>query len=138
MAAHPAYEVTSHQQAQAWRAWADQASDEELLQALRGCATWLSVPADVCSDLLAAHGFILVGAKPAEVTLDRYEPLAGDIYVLEVRTGRFTVHRYDGQSWEQTAALSEPEVHQLTAPMEFVYESRDKRRYYRPALEEKE
>lgn len=134
--AHPPYEVTSHQQAQAWRGWADQASDEELLQALHGCASWLSVPADTCSDLLKAHGYILVGAKPAEVTLERYEPLAGDIYLQEVRTGRFTVHRYDGQGWEQIAALSEQEARQLTARMEFVYESRGKRQYYRPALEQ--
>lgn len=133
---HPPYEVTSHQQAQAWRTWADQASDEELLQVLRGCATWLNVPADICSDLLAAHGYILVGARPADVVLERYEPLAGDIYLQEVRVGRYTTHRYDGQSWEQVAALSEQEARTLTARMEFVYESRGKRRYYRPALVE--
>ena len=27
----------------------------------------------------------------------------GDIYVLEVRAGFFTIHRYDGQNWEQLA-----------------------------------
>ena len=70
--AHPAYEVIGQWQARQWRKWTYDASDDELLEALRGCGdSWESVPAQECSDELQQRGYILVGAYPHEVELER-------------------------------------------------------------------
>ena len=65
------------------------------------------------------------------------EPMAGDIYIQEVRAGRFTIHRYDGQNWQQLGgSFSEQEIKALVAPMQFLFESKGFRRYYRPTGEQ--
>lgn len=62
-----------------------------------------------------------------------YQPIAGDIYILEVRAGRFTIHHYDGQDWKQLGAgHNEQDIKALIAPMEFLWESPGHRWYYRP------
>lgn len=72
MAEHPPYEVTSHAQAKAWRKWTYDATDELLLAALRGAGdSWETVPARECSDELKQRGYVLVGAYPHEVDLER-------------------------------------------------------------------
>ena len=66
---------------------------------------------------------------------EAYQPIAGDLSIQEVRAGRFTIHRYDGQSWQQLGAgHNEQDIKALVAPMEFLGESKDKRQYYRPSL----
>lgn len=72
MAEHPPYEVLNHQQARQWRKWSYDATDQELLDALRGAGdSWESVPAQECADELKSRGYILIGALPREVTLER-------------------------------------------------------------------
>ncbi len=64
---------------------------------------------------------------------DTYQPIDGDLYIQEVRTGHFTIHRYSFQSWEQLGAgHSEQDIQVMTAPMQFLWESEGHRRYYRP------
>jgi hypothetical protein len=74
MAEHPPYEVTSHQQARTWRKWTYDATDQQLLAALRGAgASWDTVSAGECRDELQQRGYTLVGAYPHEVTLEKPE-----------------------------------------------------------------
>ena len=62
---------------------------------------------------------------------EEYQPTAGDISIQEVRTGRFTIHRYDGQNWQQLGAgHREQDILALVAPMEFLGESKGKRQYW--------
>lgn len=64
-----------------------------------------------------------------------YQPLIGDIYTLEVRAGRFTIHRFDGERWEQLGAgYSKQDLDGLISVMQFLGESKGKRHYYRPLL----
>src|SRR6266851_3630328 len=64
---------------------------------------------------------------------DTYQPIDGDLYIQEVRAGRFTIHRYSFQSWEQLGAgYSEQDIQVMTAPMQFLWVSEGHRRYYRP------
>lgn len=64
---------------------------------------------------------------------ETYQPLEGDIYTLEVRAGRFTIHRYDGQSWQQLGAgHSEQDIQALISRMDYLGRSRGYREYYRP------
>jgi hypothetical protein len=60
----------------------------------------------------------------------------GDLYVQEIKTGIFTIHQYDGESWEQLGAgHSEQDIQMLTASMQFLGESPDKRQYWHPTGE---
>jgi len=69
----------------------------------------------------------------ADFNQDTYQPMDGDLYIVEVRTGRFTMYRYSFQSWEQLGAgHSKQDVEALVAPMQFLGESKGFRRYYRP------
>lgn len=69
----------------------------------------------------------------AEFNQDTYQPVEGDIYTLEVRAGRWVIHRYDGESWEQLGAgHSEQDIKTLIVPMQLLGESKGFRRYYRP------
>ncbi len=66
---------------------------------------------------------------------EEYQPTAGDIYIQEVRTGRFTIHRYDGQNWQPLGAgHREQDILALVASMEFLGEGKGKRQYYRPSI----
>ena len=68
-----------------------------------------------------------------------YIPEVDDIYILEVKAGRFTVHRYYEWDWEQLgASFSEQEITTLTAPMRFLFETKGFRRYYRPTEDEEQ
>ncbi len=70
----------------------------------------------------------------AEFNQDAYQPMDGDLYIQEVRTGRFTIYRYSFGSWEQLGAgHSEQDIKTLVGPMEFLGESKGFRRYYRPS-----
>jgi hypothetical protein len=75
----------------------------------------------------------------AEFDQNTYQPQEGDLYIQEVRDGRFTIHRYDGQTWEQLGAgYSEQDIKTLIAPMAFLGESKGKRQYYRPSFVDEE
>ena len=75
----------------------------------------------------------------AEFDQETYQPQEGDLYIQEVRAGRFTIHRYDGEIWEQLGAgHSEQDIKTLVAPMTFLSESRSKRQYYRPTASQEE
>jgi hypothetical protein len=65
----PDYDVRSSQQERAWLEWVHQASDDELLAALRRCSSWNIIPAQLTRDALQERGYILVGGQPHEVTL---------------------------------------------------------------------
>ena len=74
MAEHPPYEITNYQQERTWRKWTYDATDEQLLAALRGAGdTMESVPARECSDELKQRGYTIIGVYPHEVTLERPE-----------------------------------------------------------------
>jgi len=61
-------------------------------------------------------------------------PEEGDIYTLEVRAERFTIHRYNSNTWEQQGSgLSREDIATLVHSMQFLGETKGKRRYYRPA-----
>jgi|GraSoi_2013_60cm_1033757.scaffolds.fasta_scaffold06908_1 hypothetical protein len=69
----------------------------------------------------------------ADFDQNTYQPIAGDMYILEIRSGRFIIHRYDGQIWQQLGAgHSKEDIQALIAPMQFLGKSKGKRRYYRP------
>ena len=69
----------------------------------------------------------------ADFHQDTYQPMDGDLYIQEVRAGRFTIYRYSFQSWEQLGAgHSEQDIKAMIAPMQLLGESVGHRRYYRP------
>ena len=62
-----------------------------------------------------------------------YQPQEADIYIQEVRAGRFTIHRYQSGRWERIEPVySKQELEGLISVMQFLGESKSKRRYYRP------
>lgn len=74
MAEHPPYEVTSPLQAVDWRAWVYEATDAQLLAALRGAgSSFDTVPAQECRNELTYRGYTIIGAYPHEVTLEKPE-----------------------------------------------------------------
>jgi hypothetical protein len=77
--------------------------------------------------------------------LHKYQPIEGDIYIQEVRVGRFAVYRCTGKAWDYQTSISEQEVNLLIQNMQFMGESRIKsrdgtgqRQFYRPAPQNKE
>src|SRR5260221_2645564 len=69
----------------------------------------------------------------AEFNQDTYQPMDGDLYIQEVKAGRFTIYRYSFGSWEQLGAgHSEQDIKTMTSPMQLLGESKGKRQYYRP------
>lgn len=69
----------------------------------------------------------------AEFDQDAYQPSPGDFYTLEVRAGRWVIHRYDGESWQQLGAgHGEQDIQALVTPMQLLGETPGHRRYYRP------
>ena len=69
----------------------------------------------------------------AEFNQDTYQPESGDLYIQEVKAGRFTIYRYSFGSWEQLGAgHSEQDIKKLVEPMQFLGENKGKRQYYRP------
>jgi hypothetical protein len=69
----------------------------------------------------------------ADFDQSTYQPIDGDLYIQEVRTGRFTIYRYSFGSWEQLGAgHSEQDIKTLTEPLQLLGESKGFRRYYRP------
>ena len=107
-------------------------------QALIDLADWIEV--NRTSILMALDRAQSEGSQEAiEDTLRTIEAATqpvwrtGDIYIVEVRTGVFTIHRYDGESWDQLGAgHTEQDIQTLVASMEFLGEGKGKRRYYRP------
>ena len=74
MAEHPSYEVTNYQQEKAWRKWSYDATDAQLLVALRGAGHSMeSVPARECCDELQNRGYTIIGVYPHEITLEKPE-----------------------------------------------------------------
>jgi len=72
--ARPPYYVSSPAEERQWRKWTYDASDEQLLAALRGAGdSWETVPARECRDELKNRGYTLVGAYPHEVELEKPE-----------------------------------------------------------------
>jgi|GEM_PF-4754512 len=70
--ARPPYYVGSPGDEQGWWRWADQASDQELLEALHGCASWADIAAHVCLTRLKDRGYTLYNsATPASVTIEK-------------------------------------------------------------------
>jgi hypothetical protein len=67
----PDYDVRNPQQEHEWWEWAHQATDDELLAALRQCSSWSVIPAHATRTALQERGYILVGEQPHEVTLQR-------------------------------------------------------------------
>jgi len=69
---NPPYSIKTPEQEQAWWQWADQASDQALLTALHGCASWSEIAATVCLTRLEDRGYTLYNsAQPASVTIER-------------------------------------------------------------------
>jgi hypothetical protein len=67
-----------------------------------------------------------------------YQAQDGDLYLQEVRSGRFTIHRYSNGTWEQWAALSAQDAQVLVAPMQPLGRTQSMRLYYRPTEQEGE
>jgi hypothetical protein len=77
------------------------------------------------------------GQLSATFDQEAYQPQEGDIYIIEVRLERYTIHRWDGESWQQLGAgHSEQDILALVAPMQFLGESKGHRLYYRPATKQ--
>ncbi len=69
---HPDYSVKTPAQENSWWAWADQATDSELLEALHGCAAWADIAATVCLTRLEDRGYTLYNsATPASVSIEK-------------------------------------------------------------------
>lgn len=64
-----------------------------------------------------------------------YQPVEGDIYIQEVRAGRFTIHRFDGEHWSQMTTIDEQERQALISVMQFLGSGKGRRRYHRPLLQ---
>jgi hypothetical protein len=61
-----------------------------------------------------------------------YQPDQGDVYIQEVKAGRFTIHRFYNGEWAQWAALSAQEAQLLVDPMHPLGRTQSMRLYYRP------
>jgi hypothetical protein len=59
-------------------------------------------------------------------------PEEGDVFTLET-DGRFTLSRYQGGQWEQVGGdHNATDIEILVRPLQFLGESKGRRRYYRP------
>lgn len=73
---------------------------------------------------------------PEDGTVWHEQLQAGDLYVLEVKAGRFIIRQFDGQTFVQLGGgHSEEDIKIMTAPMRLLGESEVHRRYYRPQPE---
>src|SRR5260221_13557398 len=69
----------------------------------------------------------------ADFDQNTYQPISGDMYILEIRSGRFIIHRHDGRICQQLGAgHSKGDIQALIAPMQFLGKSKGKKRYSRP------
>jgi hypothetical protein len=86
--------------------------------------------------------------SPIEITWEQkeldpqYRPCKGDVYIQEIRAGRLTdrfrVYRSNGIVWVAGGpSISEQFAWELVMPMQFMGESCNKRRYYRPNHQQK-
>ncbi len=63
---------------------------------------------------------------------NEYQPQEGDVSLLEVREGRFSVYVYTGEQWRYQITISKAEVDYYVRPMRFMGKSQAEREYYRP------
>jgi hypothetical protein len=61
-----------------------------------------------------------------------YQPQKGDVYLLEVHTRRFMVHRHNGQRWQYLTNKAEKDAHTFVAPMHYLGQLKGFRQNYRP------
>jgi hypothetical protein len=88
----------------------------------------------VVKQIIEQPGELRISADPD------YQPLAGDVYILQLWFDQYTIKRYDGARWQvvETLFTSDGDVTKFVKGMRYLGDSRNQRQYYRPQPAESE